>query len=66
MSYVDLWLPEDASIMSTDEAARAAEDVLIKATADFGAKHPDKNGKPVEVLKCLTTFVGGGGPRFWN
>jgi multidrug efflux pump subunit AcrB len=65
LSYVDLWLPEDASIMSTDEAAKAAEDLLIKTAADFGAKHPDKNGKPTEVLKSLTTFVGGGGPRFW-
>jgi multidrug efflux pump subunit AcrB len=65
LSYVDLWLPEDASIMSTDEAAKAAEDLLIKAAADFGAKHPDKNGKPVEALRRLTTFVGGGGPRFW-
>jgi len=65
LSYLDLWLPEDASIMSTDEAARITEDLLIKAAADFGAKHPDKNGKPVEVLRYLTTFVGGGGPRFW-
>jgi multidrug efflux pump subunit AcrB len=65
LSYVDLWLPEDASITTTDEAARAAEDLIVKAVADFGAKHPDKSGKPVEPLKCLTTFVGGGGPRFW-
>ncbi len=65
LSYVDLWLPEDASITTTDEAARTAEDLIVKAVADLGAKHPDKNGKPVEALKCLTTFVGGGGPRFW-
>ncbi|MGO8880895.1 MAG: efflux RND transporter permease subunit [Desulfomonilaceae bacterium] len=65
LSYVDLWLPEDASIMTTDEAAKTAEGLLVKAAADFGAKHLDKNGKPMEVLKCLTTFVGGGGPRFW-
>lgn len=65
LSYVDLWLPEDASIITTDEAAKTAENLLVKTAADFGAKHPDKNGKPMEVLKCLSTFVGGGGPRFW-
>jgi multidrug efflux pump subunit AcrB len=65
LSYVDLWLPEDASIKTTEEAAGVAEELLIKAATDFGAKHPDKNGKPTEVLKCLTSFVGGGGPRFW-
>ncbi|HEV8147435.1 MAG TPA: efflux RND transporter permease subunit, partial [Bryobacteraceae bacterium] len=31
----------------------------------FGKAHPHKDGKPREVLASLTTFVGGGGPRFW-
>jgi multidrug efflux pump subunit AcrB len=65
LSYVDLWLPEDASIMSTEEAAKAAEKLLREALAHFEAKHPDRDGKPTPVLKSLTTFVGGGGPRFW-
>ena len=26
---------------------------------------PDKDGQPRQILKSLTTFEGGGGPRFW-
>lgn len=65
LSYVDLWLPEDASIMSTENACKAAEKLLVKALADIGAQNPGKDGKPSQVLQSLTTFVGGGGPRFW-
>ena len=32
---------------------------------EFGREHPDEDGKPREVLESVTTFVGGGGPRFW-
>jgi len=32
---------------------------------EYGKEHAEKDGKPREVLKSLTTFVGGGGPRFW-
>jgi multidrug efflux pump subunit AcrB len=31
----------------------------------MSSQFPDKHGKPVKVLKYITTFVGGGGPRFW-
>jgi len=34
--------------------------------AEFGRAHPGKDGAPREVLKSVTTFVGGGGPRFWS
>jgi multidrug efflux pump subunit AcrB len=65
LSFADVWLPEDANIGMTDAAASASERV-IRDTADQYAKaHPDKGGKPREVLDSLTTFVGGGGPRFW-
>jgi multidrug efflux pump subunit AcrB len=65
LSYVDVWLPEDASIADTELTAQAAEDVIRKSTDEFGKEHADKNGKPKDVLSSLTTFVGGGGPRFW-
>ena len=65
LSFVDVWLPEDANIAETGQTAQAAEDVIRKAAADFGKEHPEKDGKPKDVLKSLTTFVGGGGPRFW-
>ncbi|MFZ5810771.1 MAG: efflux RND transporter permease subunit [Thermodesulfobacteriota bacterium] len=63
--YVDVWLPEDAPIGTTDLAARRAEAVIRDTMADYEAAHPGKDGKPVPVLKQMTTFVGGGGPRFW-
>jgi multidrug efflux pump subunit AcrB len=36
-----------------------------EAAQEYGKVHPGKDGKPREVLESLTTFVGGGGPRFW-
>jgi multidrug efflux pump subunit AcrB len=65
LSFADVWLPEDANIAMTDEAARNAESVIREAAEQFGKEHPDKNGHPREVLDSLTSFVGGGGPRFW-
>ncbi len=32
---------------------------------NVGKKHPEKDGTPAHILKYVTTFVGGGGPRFW-
>jgi multidrug efflux pump subunit AcrB len=65
ISYLDVWLPEDAPLSATNEAARKAEEVVREVTEEYGKEHPEKDGKPREVLKSLTTFVGGGGPRFW-
>ena len=33
--------------------------------ADYGHEHPSSDGKPRQILKSITSFVGGGGPRFW-
>ena len=65
LSFADVWLPEDANIAMTDEAARTAERVIRNAAEQFGKEHPDKDGQPREVLDSVTSFVGGGGPRFW-
>jgi multidrug efflux pump subunit AcrB len=65
LSYLDVWLPEDAPLSATNEAARHAEEVVREVTEEYGKEHAEKDGKPREVLKSLTTFVGGGGPRFW-
>ncbi|HKC86906.1 MAG TPA: efflux RND transporter permease subunit [Blastocatellia bacterium] len=60
LSYVDVWLPEDAPLAATDEAALRAEEVIRREVKKYGEerKNPD-------VLQSLTTFIGGGGPRFW-
>src|SRR5262250_1061197 len=62
---VDVWLPNDAPLTATSDIARQAEDVLREAAAAYGTRHPGKAGKPKQILHSLTTFNGGGGPRFW-
>jgi multidrug efflux pump subunit AcrB len=61
LSYVDVWLPEDAPLSATNEAAAKSEEIIREVTNEYSKEH-SKSG---EVLQSLTTFVGGGGPRFW-
>lgn len=65
LSYVDVWLPEDAPLSATYEATVRTEAVIQQVAEEYGKAHPGKDGKPREILRSLTTFVGGGGPRFW-
>jgi multidrug efflux pump subunit AcrB len=60
LSYVDVWLPPDAPLGATNAAAEKAETIIRAEAERFGEEHHTK-----EVLKTLTTFIGGGGPRFW-
>lgn len=60
LSFVDAWLPEDAPLSATNEAAHRAEEVIRQVVKEYGEEH--KSG---DVLESLTTFIGGGGPRFW-
>jgi len=60
LSYVDVWLPPDAPLGATNVATERAEKVIREEADRFGNEHHRK-----DVLKSLTTFVGGGGPRFW-
>ena len=62
--WVDVWLPEDAPLLSTRRAAEDAEAVIKEALTEYGQQHP-RDGKPREMLESITTFVGGGGPRYW-
>jgi multidrug efflux pump subunit AcrB len=65
LSYVDVWLPEDATLDATDQAAQRVERVIDDVTEKYGREHPGPDGKPRRVLESLSTFVGGGSPRFW-
>ncbi len=60
LSYVDVWVPEDAPLSVTNAAAAQAERVIREEAEKFGKHHGHK-----DVLRTLTTFVGGAGPRFW-
>ena len=60
LSYVDVWLPPEAPLGATNTAAQRAETVIREEAEKFGKEHGHH-----DVLTTLTTFVGGGGPRFW-
>jgi hypothetical protein len=64
-SYVDIWLPNDTTLSATNKVAIQADTVIRTVVEEYGRTHPDKHGRPRQLLKSLTTFVGGGGPRFW-
>jgi multidrug efflux pump subunit AcrB len=66
-SYVDVWLPNNAPLALTNETARLAEEVIHRVADDYEQEHPSKEKTDTSghLLKAVTTFVGGGGPRFW-
>ena len=62
-SFVDVWLPNDANLNATNQRAQQVERIVREQAEIFGRNHPGKHQQP--VLKYVSTFVGGGGPRFW-
>jgi multidrug efflux pump subunit AcrB len=60
LSYVDVWLPEDAPLTATRDVAKQANEIIREVSDEFGKRH----GSP-QMLESITTFLGGGGPRFW-
>ncbi len=64
-SYIDVWLPEDAPVSATSEVTRQVESIVRRVADDYGKCHPE-HGHPKEVLLSMTSFLGGGGPRFWT
>ncbi|MEZ4413183.1 MAG: efflux RND transporter permease subunit [Gemmatimonadales bacterium] len=64
LSYVDVWLPNPTALPATNATAAAAEVVIREAAAEFGVRH-GKDGQPKEILESITSFIGGGAPRFW-
>ena len=61
--YLDVWLPNDTPLSVTNDAAMQAERVVRRVVENS----PDAATKENRghLLKSLTTFAGGGGPRFW-
>ncbi len=55
---VDVSLPEDASLSATENIVARAESMVAEAAASTSG------GKP-SSLRAITSFVGGGAPRFW-
>src|SRR5208283_3443382 len=65
ISTIDLWLPNNVSVAYTDQLAARAADMVREEAAKYVAELAGPHGKPRQVLRSVTTFVGGGGPRFW-
>ena len=65
LSFMDVWLPNDVPLFVTNQTAMQVENAIRAAADKYGQEHPEKDGKPRQMLKSITTFEGGGGPRFW-
>jgi multidrug efflux pump subunit AcrB len=67
LCWVDVWLPEDAPLTATNNAAMHVERVARETVLKYARDHADKQtGKTPTVLDSLCTYVGGSGPRFWS
>jgi multidrug efflux pump subunit AcrB len=67
-SFLDIWMPNDAPISLSNERAQQAEGIVRRVIHEYERQHPAKpsaDGKKVPLLHAVTSFVGGGGPRFW-
>ncbi len=62
-SYVDVWLPNDANFDATNQAAQEVELIIRQQADEWDKHHPHKSGSG--ILQYVTTWVGGGSPRFW-
>jgi multidrug efflux pump subunit AcrB len=65
LSFVDLWLPTDAPLSATNTITTQTERVIQQVAEKYGAAHPGRDGKSRPILKSVTSFIGGGAPRFW-
>jgi multidrug efflux pump subunit AcrB len=65
LSYVEVWLPEDAPLITTREITERVEGLVRKEAGEYFAHHGGEHGEPGDLVS-LTTFMGGGGPRFWS
>jgi multidrug efflux pump subunit AcrB len=54
LAFINVYLPEDAPFVLTDETASDIERTVERVAAEQHAS-----------LKSLDTFIGGGAPRFW-
>jgi multidrug efflux pump subunit AcrB len=61
--WVDVWLPEDAPLLATRGAVDQTEAVIHRVMDEYDHEHKGDDGQP--ILQSITTFIGGGGPRFW-
>jgi multidrug efflux pump subunit AcrB len=61
LCYIDVRLPEDATLAATRAKAVEVERVIQSTIASWAVAHH----RDAPVLRSITEFDGGGGPRFW-
>jgi multidrug efflux pump subunit AcrB len=61
--YLDIWLPNDTPLTATNDAAIHAQQVVRQVIENSPNVTTEEHRG--HLLKSLTTFAGGGGPRFW-
>ena len=62
--YLDIWLPNDVPLTATNDTALKAEQVVRQVVED-STKIISKDESVKNLLTSITSFIGGGGPRFW-
>jgi multidrug efflux pump subunit AcrB len=62
--YLDIWLPNDVPLTATNDAAVKAEQV-VRQIVEGSAKTVSSEESGKHLLTSITSFIGGGGPRFW-
>src|SRR6266403_1032466 len=62
--YLDIWLPNDVPLSATNDTAMRAEQVVRKVVEGASERGIRETGAE-HLLTSVTSFIGGGGPRFW-
>src|SRR6266850_1087934 len=62
--YLDIWLPNDVPLSASNDTAMRAEEVVRKVI-EGAPKGGAKEKGTQHLLTSVTSFIGGGGPRFW-
>jgi len=62
--YLDIWLPNDVPLTATNDTAVKAEQV-VRQVVEGLAQTVSKQESGKHLLTSMTSFIGGGGPRFW-
>ena len=65
ISYIDLWLRNDASLAATNQKAKEVEAIIHRVVEDYAKNQMPEGTTAEDILGSITTSVGGGAPRFW-
>jgi multidrug efflux pump subunit AcrB len=63
--YLDVWLPNDVPLTATNDAAEKAEEVVRQVLSESETASRSQENANQHNLTSITSFIGGGGPRFW-